>query len=102
MRREVATRTPARRRRPGRAWKPIHRVLGRVSLWGKVVEYDHGWRAEFAYPAELFIPARRLHGPSEPRLDELVEALAAYRVRLSVLQAGARAHLARALAATPA
>jgi hypothetical protein len=31
-------------------------VVGRVSLWGKVVEGTQGWRSEFAYPAELFVP----------------------------------------------
>ena len=30
-------------------------VLGRVALWGKVIEYDKGYRAEFAYPLELWI-----------------------------------------------
>ena len=25
-------------------------VLGRVALWGRVIEHDHGYRAQFAYP----------------------------------------------------
>ena len=28
-------------------------ALGRVSLWGKVVENTGGWRAQFAYPYDL-------------------------------------------------
>ena len=28
-------------------------VFGRVALWGKVIEHEHGWRGEFAYPIEL-------------------------------------------------
>ena len=28
-------------------------ALGRVNLWGDVVEHDDGWRAQFAYPFEL-------------------------------------------------
>lgn len=28
-------------------------VLGRVALWGRVIEHDHGYRAEFAYPQRL-------------------------------------------------
>jgi hypothetical protein len=32
-------------------------VLGRVSLWGLVVECGHGWRAETAYPEHLFVPS---------------------------------------------
>ncbi len=31
----------------------VGRVLGRVALWGLVVEGEHGWRAELAYPAAL-------------------------------------------------
>jgi hypothetical protein len=28
-------------------------VLGRVALWGKVIEHEYGYRAEFAYPQSL-------------------------------------------------
>ena len=28
-------------------------VLGRVALWGKVIEHEHGYRAEFGYPQRL-------------------------------------------------
>ncbi len=28
-------------------------VLGRVALWGRVIEHDHGYRAELAYPQRL-------------------------------------------------
>jgi hypothetical protein len=31
-------------------------VIGRVSLWGTVVECAHGWRASLAYPAQLYVP----------------------------------------------
>lgn len=30
-------------------------VVGTVALWGKVVPGDKGWRAQFAYPTELFV-----------------------------------------------
>jgi preprotein translocase subunit YajC len=30
-------------------------VHGEVYLWGRVVEHEHGWRAEFAYPKSLFL-----------------------------------------------
>ncbi|MBA2365788.1 MAG: hypothetical protein H0V77_04975 [Actinobacteria bacterium] len=30
-------------------------VVGRVKMWGKVIPGEHGWRAQYAYPAELFI-----------------------------------------------
>jgi hypothetical protein len=32
------------------------RVFGRVSLWGRVVVCERGWRAELAYPASLYVP----------------------------------------------
>jgi hypothetical protein len=31
----------------------IGRVLGRVLLWGRVVEHEGGWRASHAYPLDL-------------------------------------------------
>lgn len=37
----------------------VHRVLGRVSLWGTVIECAWGYRASAAYPAELFVPDGR-------------------------------------------
>jgi len=30
-------------------------AIGRVSLWGRVVENVDGWRAEYAYPYELAV-----------------------------------------------
>jgi hypothetical protein len=33
------------------------RVIGRVALWGTVVEGPSGWRASHAYPMELYVPA---------------------------------------------
>lgn len=32
------------------------RVIGSVNLWGRIVEGTQGWRAEFGYPRELFVP----------------------------------------------
>lgn len=31
-------------------------ITGRVAFWGDFVEHALGWRAEFAYPLELWIP----------------------------------------------
>lgn len=36
---------------PGPGLLPL--AIGRVSLWGRVVENVDGWRAEFAYPYDL-------------------------------------------------
>lgn len=34
------------------AWPPAT-VVGSVSLWGRTVVHEHGWRARYAYPARL-------------------------------------------------
>jgi hypothetical protein len=38
--------------RPRPAWPPPS-VVGTVSLWGRVVEHERGWRAAVAYPSRL-------------------------------------------------
>jgi hypothetical protein len=40
-------------------------VVGQLANWGRVIEGSQGWRAEFAYPAVMFIPfeAWRLRRP---------------------------------------
>jgi hypothetical protein len=56
-------------------------VIGAVSLWGGVVECEHGWRAGFAYPREIFVPS------FAPKLDETAAELADYGVPVEVLNA---------------
>jgi hypothetical protein len=50
------------------------RVVGLVALWGWVLVAEAGWRASFAYPARLIVPAGAAGAP------ELASALASYRV----------------------
>jgi len=67
------------------------RVVGRVALWGDVVESESGWRAERAYPLELFVPAAATLRGGLRRcadVDEIVLALAAYRVPVEILAIG--------------
>jgi hypothetical protein len=67
------------------------RVVGRVALWGDVVESESGWRGARAYPIELFVPAvTNLRGALRrgAYLDEIVLALSAYRVPVEVLPLG--------------
>jgi hypothetical protein len=33
----------------------IH-VIGRVANWGKVIEGSQGWKSQYSYPLELFVP----------------------------------------------
>jgi hypothetical protein len=64
------------------------RVIGRVALWGTVVEGPLGWRGSHAYPIELFVPApgvaqRVLR--QRARIDEILFALEAYLVPVDVV-----------------
>jgi hypothetical protein len=62
-----------------------HRALGRVALWGTVVEGELGWRASRAYPQEIVLPAtgaKRRVG-----LEAIVEGLAVYGVPIGVVDA---------------
>jgi hypothetical protein len=38
---------------PPRPARPI--ALGRVSLWGRILEREHGFRAQYAYPYEVVV-----------------------------------------------
>ena len=35
----------------------VARVLGRVALWGTVIECERGFRAAHAYPVQIYVPA---------------------------------------------
>jgi hypothetical protein len=40
----------------GEGRKPIRHVFGEVSLWGRVVVHERGYRAERAYPKRILVP----------------------------------------------
>ena len=64
------------------------RVIGRVALWGNVVEGPFGWRASHAYPVELYLPSPVVAGSGLRRrayVDEILVALEAYRVPVDVV-----------------
>jgi hypothetical protein len=69
------------------------RVIGRVALWGEVVEGPLGWRASHAYPIELFVPAAAgAHGLRRREYtDEILLALEEYRVPVDVVAPSALA-----------
>ncbi len=62
-------------------------AIGRVSLWGRVVEAEWGWRAERGYPTELYLPARVTHYRRRGRRVSILdaEALAASLAELYVV-----------------
>jgi hypothetical protein len=79
----------------------VHRIAGRVSLWGAVVECEGGWRAAQAYPSALFVPsargrrglAGRLPRPSAP-VDAIALGLADYSVPVEIVDASTWRELA--------
>ena len=34
----------------------MNALYGRISLWGRVVEHEQGFRAEFGYPSQIVVP----------------------------------------------
>jgi hypothetical protein len=53
----------------------VARVLGRVLLWGRLVEHDCGWRAERAYPLDVYTGDVEL----KSRLGSMLDARRAHR-----------------------
>ncbi|HEY1368305.1 MAG TPA: hypothetical protein VGF23_14370 [Gaiellaceae bacterium] len=78
----------------------VVRVLGRVSLWGSVVECERGWRAARAYPSALFLPSRSLGGRPLERLERIAFGLADYGVPVHIVDAGKPDELMARLAAS--
>jgi hypothetical protein len=60
-----------------------HRALGRVALWGTVVEGELGWRASRAYPQEIFLPANG--AKRRVGLEAIVEGLSVYGVPIGIV-----------------
>lgn len=78
----------------------LHRVFGKVALWGKVIEAERGWRAELAYPVEICVPRHRyvasganVGGMQDPGLpvEVIVAGLAEYGVPVRLLEPDAEA-----------
>jgi hypothetical protein len=81
---------------PGRPAVAV--AIGRVRLWGAVVEGPRGWRGARAYPDALHV--RALGGPGRARLEpsEVVEGLRDYGVPVGLLPAGPTLEAVAALA----
>jgi hypothetical protein len=69
---------------PGRT--SIELVLGRVRLWGTVIECERGWRAERAYPEHLYVPGRRRGDRDFHNALDIVAGLRDYGVPVSPLR----------------
>jgi hypothetical protein len=49
-------------------------AFGRVSLWGRVIEHEKGWRAQHAYPYSISIHSLSPAVASELRAEYLIDA----------------------------
>ena len=76
----------------GHSWADslgVHRVIGTVSLWGRVVECTRGWRGSFAYPKTIYVPAMRRPFRLKVELaDEVALGLTDYDVPVELLDPG--------------
>ncbi len=69
-------------RRPGPV---VARAIGSVSLWGSIIECEHGWRASHAYPSSLFVSSSG--DRSSLDADQAAMALSDYGVPIRSLRA---------------
>jgi hypothetical protein len=76
----------------------LPRVVGLVSLWGSVLECEHGWRASHGYPAALFVPVFTSAIESDPTPEEIASELEEYGVPVEVVTAGEPRSLIEGLA----
>jgi hypothetical protein len=65
----------------------LGRVVGRVALWGTVVECERGLRASHAYPAALYVPIASGEGALKLAVD-VATALERYGVPIELLPPG--------------
>jgi hypothetical protein len=61
-------------------WGVAGRVIGLVSLWGRVLECERGWRGERAYPARIYVPVLSREVAAWRRVEEVAFSLADYGV----------------------
>ncbi len=59
-------------------------VVGRVTLWGQVVEGMRGWRASRAYPAEVWLPEVHLNRKHVSRPEQVALELGDYGIPVRV------------------
>jgi hypothetical protein len=79
----------------------VHRVLGRASLWGEVIECVRGWRASHAYPAELWVPEVHINRRPLTGLEAMAMQLADYGVPVRICAGMTAREVVEDLAARP-
>ncbi len=70
----------------------VPRAVGLVQLWGRVLECRQGYRASFAYPGRIWLPARRPDGIAFD-VESVALDLLDYEVPVELLDVGTRAEL---------
>jgi hypothetical protein len=86
--------------RPYSWMRPVVRqAIGRVALWGEVVEGARGWRAACAYPAELWLPQVDGNDQDVPEVEAIAANLADYGVPVHVCDGRSVREVVAALAA---
>jgi hypothetical protein len=78
-----------------RSRSPVYRVLGRVALWGRVIEGDRGWRSSYGYPARIYVPEVCLGGDGSRAADEIALALADYGVPIEIVDGRTKGRIAK-------
>src|ERR1017187_4917180 len=58
-------------------------ICGEVCLWGKVIEHERGWRAQLAYPKNLFLLPNALPF-TLAEIQSRLKILTTYRIDLCV------------------
>jgi hypothetical protein len=66
-------------------------VVGRVFLWGEVIEAERGWRAARAYPERIFVP--RIREPFNNEDFRIIDGLAAFGVPVEKVQVESKSAL---------
>lgn len=77
----------------------VQRAVGRVALWGEVIEGSRGWRAARAYPAEIWIPHADLRRQPVAELEDIAVELADYGVPVHICDGMTAREVIAALAA---
>jgi hypothetical protein len=75
----------------------IQYAVGRVSLWGVVIECERGWRALYAYPARLYVPRRSTSRRPHLSPRDVADGLAGYGVPVTVTDTSDRSELVEAI-----
>jgi hypothetical protein len=70
-------------------FRAFTRILGKVALWGAVIECERGFRASHAYPLRLYVPADAGRA-WRVAWEEVAFSLSRYRVPIEELEPGRR------------